>query len=524
MSNPLTIRKLLERILSGDIRIPAFQRDYVWEHDQVAFLIDSIYKGFPIGTMFLWKTENRLSFEKKLGQFTLPEPTRDYPVNYVLDGQQRITSIFTVFQNELNETDASWIDIYFDMDANESLQESCFSALEEDEVNKDRHFPVKNLFDPVLYRKSTDDLTDDQVTLIDDLQTRFKEYILSNEVFESDDRNAVALVFERINRAGTELNKFDLLSAWSWSEDFNLKQRFERFDDELESYGYAKLSEDKDLQLKVCSAIISGETTPAAIFNLSGDEVRNRFDEIESGIKGAIDFLRKELLVYSFDMLPYPGLLVPLTAFFATNKTDGHKYTDLQREKLANWFWISVFSKRYSSDVNNRQKKDIIDLLKMKSDECHQLQVSPRELRVIFDLDKFSKSIHTKALILLLARNNPISMVSGTVVNLDKVLKSVNKNEFHHIFPKKYLEKNGYTDNRINILSNFCFLSKGDNIKILAKSPAEYIELISEKRRDEILSKSFIPTNFHELSYDDFIDTRTKLLNTEAQRLMGVSS
>ena len=83
MSNPLTIRKLIERILSGDIRIPAFQRDYVWEHDQVAFLIDSIYKGFPIGTIFLWKTENRLSFEKKLGQFTLPEPTRDYPVNYV---------------------------------------------------------------------------------------------------------------------------------------------------------------------------------------------------------------------------------------------------------------------------------------------------------------------------------------------------------------------------------------------------------------------------------------------------------
>jgi hypothetical protein len=522
LSNPLTIRKLIERILSGDIRIPAFQRDYVWSHDQVAFLIDSIYKGFPIGTIFLWKTENRLSFEKKLGQFTLPEPTKDYPVNYVLDGQQRITSLFTVFQNELPESDDNWIDIYFDMDANESLQESCFSALEDNEVNPDRHYPIKSLFDPVLYRKSTDNLTDEQVTLIDELQTRFKEYILSNEVFESDDRNAVALVFERINRAGTELNKFDLLSAWSWSEDFNLKERFERFDDELESYGYSKLSEDKDLQLKVCSAIISGETTPAAIFNLSGDEVRNRFDEVESGIKGAIYFLRKELLVFSFEMLPYPGLLVPLTAFFATNKKDGHKYTDLQREKLTHWFWISVFSKRYSSDVNNRQKKDIADLLKMRANENHELQVSPRELRVLFNQDKFTKSIHTKALILLLARNNPISMISGTVVSLDKVLKSVNKNEFHHIFPRKYLEKLGYHDEKINVLSNFCFLSKGDNIKILAKSPSEYVDLISDKRKDEILKKSFIPTNFNELSYDDFIISRTELLEQEAKRIMGV--
>lgn len=523
MSNPLTIRKLVERILSGDIRIPAFQRDYVWEHDQVAFLIDSIYKGFPIGTIFLWKTENRLSFEKKLGQFILPEPTKDYPINYVLDGQQRITSIFTVFQNELPETDKDWIDIYFDMDANESLQESCFLALEENEVDKNRHFPVKNLFDPVLYRKSTDYLDDEQITLIDDLQTRFKEYILSNEVFESDDRNAVALVFERINRAGTELSKFDLLSAWSWSEEFNLKERFERFDDQLQSYGYSKLSEDRDLQLKICSAIMSGETTPAAIFNLSGDEVRNRFDEIESGIKGSIDFLRKELLVYSFDALPYPGLLVPLTAFFATDKTDGYKYTDIQREKLAQWFWTSVFSKRYSSDVNNRQKRDITGLLKLKNNEDYELNTSPHELRINFNSDKFTKSMHTKALILLLARNNPLSMISGTAVNLDKVLKPVNKNEFHHIFPRKYLEGLGYNNERINILSNFCFLSKGDNIKILAKSPSEYVSLISAKSREEILSRSFIPSNFNEITYDEFIDSRTKLLIAEARRLMGLT-
>ncbi|UJB68008.1 hypothetical protein HRE53_15435 [Acaryochloris sp. 'Moss Beach'] len=184
--------------------------------------------------------------------------------------------------------------------------------------------------------------------------------------FESDDRNAVAIVFERINRAGTELNKFDLLSAWSWSEEFNLKEKFESLDLELESYGYANLSSDKDLQLKICSAIINGETTPAAILHLSGNEVRGRFKEVISGIKGAIDFLRNELLVYSFEILPYPALLIPLATYFATTKTDGEKYTDRQREKITQWFWISVFSKRYSSDVNNRQRKDILDLLAIK--------------------------------------------------------------------------------------------------------------------------------------------------------------
>ena len=95
------IRHIIDRISSGDIRIPAFQRDYVWEPDQVAFLLDSIYKSFPIGTVILWQTDARLSVEKRLGSFDLPEPKKDYPVNYVLDGQQRLTSIFSVFQTDL---------------------------------------------------------------------------------------------------------------------------------------------------------------------------------------------------------------------------------------------------------------------------------------------------------------------------------------------------------------------------------------------------------------------------------------
>lgn len=64
MAESLTIRKMIDRIASGDIRIPAFQRGYVWEPSQVAFLLDSLYKGFPIGTIFLWKTDQRLKIKK----------------------------------------------------------------------------------------------------------------------------------------------------------------------------------------------------------------------------------------------------------------------------------------------------------------------------------------------------------------------------------------------------------------------------------------------------------------------------
>ncbi len=111
----ITIRKIIDRVISGEIRIPAFQRDFVWSSNQVAFLLDSIYKNFPIGTVFLWKTNECLLTEKTLGNYTVPEPKKDHPIYYVLDGQQRITSLFSVFQTELKpDNNYEWIDIYFD--------------------------------------------------------------------------------------------------------------------------------------------------------------------------------------------------------------------------------------------------------------------------------------------------------------------------------------------------------------------------------------------------------------------------
>ena len=112
MADPLTIRRLVDRITSGDIRIPAFQRNFVWETEQVAFLLDSIYKGFPIGTVIIWKTDARLQSEKDLGAFKLPDPAKDYPVNYVLDGQQRLTSLFSTFQTDLEPQSQDWVDIF----------------------------------------------------------------------------------------------------------------------------------------------------------------------------------------------------------------------------------------------------------------------------------------------------------------------------------------------------------------------------------------------------------------------------
>ena len=521
MSDPLPIKKLIDRISSGDIRIPAFQRNFVWDADQVAFLLDSIYKDFPIGTIILWKTDHRLTSEKNLGYFELPEPQKDYPVNYVLDGQQRLTSLFSVFQTELEPASDEWTDIYFDLESEPSLQESLFVALEPNEVDPHRHFPVKTLYDSVEYRKASASLSEELLLKIDQMQDKFKSYLIPNETFETDDRNKVAIVFERINRAGTELNIFELLAAWSWSDQFDLVDSFDSLQDKIAEHGFAELCEDRDLQLKVCAGIIVGTTTPQSIMDLQGDDIRKRFPEIERGILGALDFLKREAKVQHYQMLPFPGLLVPLSAFFATNKSDGANYTDKQRSTILRWFWRSIFSRRYSSDVNARQATDIENMLQLRRNEAHSFRNPAATLKIDFERSPFNqRSANSRALILLLNSLSPHSLISGATIDLDKVLKKGSKHEYHHIFPIKHLERENVPNKDIKALANICFLTRSDNNTIKDKAPSAYAAMINAKHRKQYLAEALIPENFDALAYDVFVSERARLLAEKADELM----
>jgi uncharacterized protein with ParB-like and HNH nuclease domain len=96
----IKIDKLLNRIEEGDIKIPAFQRGFVWNQDQVLELIDSIYNDYPIGSILLWNSLERLNSTRNIGGFLIPDREPQYPVNYVLDGQQRLSAIYATFCND----------------------------------------------------------------------------------------------------------------------------------------------------------------------------------------------------------------------------------------------------------------------------------------------------------------------------------------------------------------------------------------------------------------------------------------
>lgn len=519
-----TIRNFIDKISSGTIRIPAFQRGYVWEPENVAFLMDSLYKGFPIGSILLWRTAEKLKTERQLGNFQLPEPEKHYPIDYVLDGQQRLTSIFSVFQTDMTPLDNdNWMDIYYIIDSSkDSIQKSKFIALPKKDVDKTKHFPLNVLFDSVKYRVATDIFDTNIKTELDKLQEKFKEIIIPYELMETDNKEHVAIVFERINRAGIRLDSFQLLSAWSWSTDFDLQDELNSLSSELEEYEFGDLILEQDLLLKCFTGYILNDTSPSAVLSLDGNKVRENFEHIKNGIKSSIDFLQKELNIYTLNMLPYPAMIVSLTKFFGTPKKNGKLYTDKQRKELLRWFWRNCFSRRYSSGVNDAHETDLLNMQKLINDEntCisdFRCEVEPS----FFTQNQFSvTAVNTKTFIIMLANNNPKSFISGAKVSLEKALKVASNREFHHIFPDKHLQRLGETKKSIYSLANFCFLNNADNQKIKDKDPKVYKELINKESIGDIMKSSLCPANALDLDYKTFIKERTKLLLDYANKLI----
>lgn len=523
----LSIRKIIEKTLSGEIRIPSFQRGFVWEPEKVAFFIDSLYKGYPIGSLLFWRTNIRLENERQLGNYSLPEPTKGYPLDYVLDGQQRITSIFSVFQTELTavSTVSSWMDIYYILGSSVESQQSQFVPLDANNVDAKKHFPLNCLFDSVKYRKATEHLDDQTKIEVDKLQETFKEIQIPFQLMETDDRAHVAIVFERINRTGVPLDSFQLLKAWSWSTDFDLQEQLDDLSSDLADYGYDGLTSDQDLLLKCFTGYILGSTSPGAITQLDGEHIRANFDEIKNGIKSSVDFIRGELKLNSLKYLPYPAMLVSLVKFFGTTKKGGAAFTDLQRQSLIKWFWRSCFSRRYSSGVNSAHETDLQAMERLVFDEQYDIcsfkcEVSPTFFTdIVFNLN----TVNTKTFVALLASTSPKSFISGANVNLSEPMKLANSKEFHHIFPAKYLQRLGLARNRIFCLANFCFLNNADNQRIKDKAPAEYCKMMNSDKINDILQSALCPSQTFCLDYDTFLNERSKILVDQAKVLCGMA-
>lgn len=516
-----SIPAILEKVNAGQIRIPRFQRGFVWEPDRVAYLMDSIYKSYPIGSLLLWRTSEQLKDERNLGPFTLPNPEAEFPIDYVLDGQQRLTSIFGVFQSTLDsDGTVDWLDVYYDFTANESPQETQFVALKFEDVDPDCHIPLDTFFNTKKYGTLFRSLSEEKSESVEKVREKFQTAQIPYESTDTKDKSTVAIIFERVNRQGVELDTFQLLTAWTWSEDFALQEQFEQLADEVRPFGFGDIGEDTNLLLRCCAAVLAGDASPKALMEINGNDFRNNFERISNGIRGAIDFLQANIEVQKIANLPFSTMIVPLAVYFAVAGTEEKVVPDPHRARIVRWFWRTAFSRRYSSGVLRNLKTDIDEIGKLRDGKDSNLG----EFQISIDDDFFIRTtfsignVNSKTFILMIAQQSPLTFISGQPVDLSDKLSNANRAEFHHLMPRKFLKDSEQVDSKDSLLANFAFITRSENRDLGGAAPSQYQSKMTGDVAN-ILARSLIPGSLFADRYEQFLHERSELLVGEARRL-----
>ncbi|HET54054.1 MAG TPA: DUF262 domain-containing protein [Ignavibacteria bacterium] len=473
---------LISEIQKGQIKVPKFQRNFVWSLDKTAKLLDSILKAYPIGTFILWETNERLNDIKNIGNLELPAIPDDIKVQYVLDGQQRITSLYAAYlgakiQKEGEKKITDYSEIYVDLDGDvennddqivisEKPEEGTFITLHE----------VLNFNDNLLEIKEK--YTDEQFKRTHQYSQAFSTYDFSTIVLRKEDIDSAIEVFTRINTGGQTLTLFEIMSAKTYDEeqDFDMEDKFQKLLKELEERKYDTIS--SSVILSVLSLILSKnkECKRKVILQLDKQAIIDIWDDVISALKESVDYFRSVYRIPVSAILPYDSLLVPFAYFFYFQK---EKPKGEQIKFLEEFFWRMSLSFRYSSSTESKLAQDIkrIDeILKGNRPNYEDVKVYLSSPKDLIETGFSAGSSYCKAILCLLAYHEPKDFQDNGKVILDNSwLKVANSKNFHHFFPKAYLRKNniGNENSLVNITLVSADLNKR---KIKAKAPSIYIQ------------------------------------------------
>lgn len=332
------LSSLLNDIESGRIKIPQFQRDYVWEKKAAGQLLDSIAKGFPIGTFILWETQDELRSIRNIGNHTLPETPHGHVAQYILDGQQRITSLYTSFKGLCIKRDnktEDFSEIYLDLQADEHEDEVVTVDIEEG--NEGRYIKIVDL----LYGKLSilvQKYSEEQLDKIDRFKERFKSYQFSLVILKNAPIEVATEVFTRLNVGGKTLSLFEIMVAKTYDQglQFDLAYKYERLIEEL-GEDYKTISSSTILQ--VISVILQKECRRKDILRLPKSNFINIWEPAINAFKSAVDYFRTYYRIPVSRLLPYDALLVPFTYFFFHHPD---RPLDEKREYLQDFFLESI--------------------------------------------------------------------------------------------------------------------------------------------------------------------------------------
>ena len=516
------VEELAGRILSGDIILPMFQREFVWSKKQVIELWDSIARNYPIGSVLLWRSRETLRAERTIADLEIGPTQYDYPVNYLLDGQQRLSSVCGALYWKGDDPDSQW-NLGYD------LRTSSFFHMDTLDSPPNHQVRLNWLSDPALFftqlgRVSSEADADKLQQVGNELFNRLKDYKIATVTLLEMSIEDVGPIFERINSRGTPLTIVDLMRAATWSDKFDLFDQIDELLAQIAEKNFGDL--DRKVILRSLSAAAGGGFSEGSIDNLrkyEAEHLTNASDATREAYKRAVDFLATELSIPSDRHIPYANQIVVLAETFRLLPNPNVP----QRLALKQWFWRTAVTGYFGGWNTGNMAADQQAVKRFVAGESAELEASLTDTGpAVWTTQQFRlNTAHAKILGLLLAFNQPVDLLTGQKIDLDKALHQSNSKQYHHFFPREYLKGKGVSKRKANLLANFIMLTADSNKKISDRAPSDYVESALGDELKTALEANLVSDAALAAAqmndYDAFLQERAKTIYQRSKELTG---
>lgn len=501
-----TIASIIEEIQENKIVLPEFQRDYVWSMDKVQKLLTSIISGRIVGGVLVW--ESNVEITSKTMIETLEFRSRHEKFLYLLDGQQRITSIFHAINGKAyKKNDFSKLLIDLDADILENL-----IILQGRETKDKRTLPFKDIFSQESLEQHDALISWGEGSTLRAIANRIMEYSISIFTLKTDDIEEAISQFNALNSGGKNMTVSEIVLSKIYSPDFKLKEQIEKLLGETADY---KLHEK--VVLDTLAFCIKGNMSGTSMIQLEFEEVKENWNAFQKALKATTDYL-STIGFYELSTLPYKNNFILICRLFFENN-----YTHLdsiQHENCQRYILHSGIIRRYRVSSTSYTIHDYNKLKAVINKDVHMaFQLPYIDNGFIYDGgNNFSSKFDgfTKSILWMFRMETPLSFKNNTVLKIERPSNSKRycKN-LHHIFPLNYL-KGMKTKYPADHLVNICYVESGINqTEISDKKPSAYLKefFLQNKNVNLACESSLIPYNVAiEDDYDKFFDIRHKAI------------
>lgn len=508
----MKISEILNQIDIGSYALPEFQRGYVWNRDQVKKLMMSLYRGYPIGGLLIWVTKTDPTITRGDGELT------PGVVNLILDGQQRITSLYGIIRGHapkfFDGNAFSFTGLYFNIkeetfefymatkmkdnpdwiSVTELLQKGASNYI--GEADAERKMFLFNYLD-VLNRLNN----------IKDV-----DLYISNVTGEDKTIDVVVEIFNNVNTGGTKLSKGDLALAKICSLWPDARGEMKKYLSQLQVAGY---SFSLEWLLRCVTVYMTGRPYFTELTKVNIEDFKDALNKTEQLIGLCLDHIGSRLGLDHDRVLASKFAIATMIGFLRVQQTT--KLDNAQWNKLMYWYIHTFLWGRYAGSTESIMAKDLNVIAEGEGVDglLRLLRLQRGDLTLkADDFWGWSTGARFYPLLYLLTRVNHARDFGSGIELTHSLLGKNSTLEVHHIFPKDLLYKAGKAKSIVNSLSNYAFLTKETNLEISNRNPEEYMPYYNQKHPG-VLESNWIPVDpklWKIENYELFLQKRRELL------------